>query len=84
MELELIGYPPATCLMVPDDTAFLLFWHYDNGNIMETEFFQAKNKHSRFLESAYITWLRRLDLNQRPSGYEPDELPSCSTPRYTI
>jgi hypothetical protein len=26
-------------------------------------------------------WLRGLDLNQRPSGYEPDELPSCSTPR---
>jgi hypothetical protein len=28
----------------------------------------------------YIWW-RRLDLNQRPSGYEPDELPGCSTPR---
>ena len=27
-------------------------------------------------------WLRELDLNQRPSGYEPDELPSCSIPRY--
>src|SRR4029077_16509403 len=26
-------------------------------------------------------WLRGLDLNQRPSGYEPDELPGCSTPR---
>ena len=25
-------------------------------------------------------WLRGLDLNQRPSGYEPDELPDCSTP----
>ena len=25
--------------------------------------------------------MRGLDLNQRPSGYEPDELPGCSTPR---
>ena len=28
-----------------------------------------------------LIWLRGLDLNQRPSGYEPDELPGCSTPR---
>jgi TDG/mug DNA glycosylase family protein len=27
------------------------------------------------------SWWRGLDLNQRPSGYEPDELPDCSTPR---
>jgi hypothetical protein len=26
-------------------------------------------------------WLRGRDLNPRPSGYEPDELPDCSTPR---
>lgn len=29
-----------------------------------------------------LRWLRGLDLNQRPSGYEPDELPGCSTPRH--
>src|SRR3954447_17623605 len=26
-------------------------------------------------------WWRGWDLNPRPSGYEPDELPDCSTPR---
>ena len=28
-----------------------------------------------------LNWLREPDLNRRPSGYEPDELPGCSIPR---
>ena len=36
-------------------------------------------RHSNQLN--YRTRLRGQDLNLRPSGYEPDELPNCSTPR---
>jgi hypothetical protein len=30
-----------------------------------------------FSESPILTVLRELDSNQRPSGYEPDELPTA-------
>jgi hypothetical protein len=41
-----------------------------------------ERKRDKRLPFGERNWLRGLDLNQRPSGYEPDELPGCSTPRF--
>ena len=43
--------------------------------------FRYKKVDRFHLESVNLSWLRGQDLNLRPSGYEPDELPCCSTPR---
>src|SRR5882724_4160564 len=40
-----------------------------------------KGRATRPLWFSLLAWLRGLDLNQRPLGYEPNELPGCSTPR---
>ena len=33
------------------------------------------------IETKRKVWLRGVDLNHRPLGYEPNELPDCSTPQ---
>ena len=38
----------------------------------------------RVMRAEALGWLREPDLNRRPSGYEPDELPNCSIPRYIL
>jgi hypothetical protein len=38
----------------------------------------------RLLAGPFFVWVRGQDLNLGPSGYEPDELPDCSTPRHRI
>jgi len=35
---------------------------------------------SKRLNERKEVWLRGVDLNHRPLGYEPNELPDCSTP----
>src|ERR1039458_2784154 len=62
-------------------------WAMQSGGIwtqldVKSKTAQRAQPQSRFLSTR--KWLRGLDLNQRPSGYEPDELPGCSTPRLGI
>jgi hypothetical protein len=40
-----------------------------------------RKNYQDFVSTNELEKLRGQDLNLRPSGYEPDELPGCSTPR---
>ena len=51
---------------------------------MNYKYKDASSVHKKSPLLDFFKWLRELDLNQRPSGYEPDELPDCSIPRYSI
>jgi hypothetical protein len=46
--------------------------------ILLTVWIETRLRHRELTKN----WLRGRDLNPRPSGYEPDELPGCSTPHF--
>ena len=43
-----------------------------------------KKKVAYLLQISDFFWVQGRDSNPRPPGYEPDELPNCSTLRYLI
>ena len=82
---ELTGFEPAITVLQTDSLTVLGY----NSGIWR--WVQDSNLRSKWMDDRLATcwfqpltqlniWLRRKDLNPRPSGYEPDELPNCYHP----
>jgi hypothetical protein len=54
-----------------------------HGQKLEKHGQSAKNMRREYRRNVCVlSWLRGVDLNHRPLGYEPNELPDCSTPHF--
>jgi hypothetical protein len=86
--LILPGDPPRTTSLCPARLATVVLFESAREIIGEADvkFSLAvlKNVNAISCQCGKLIWLRGRDLNPRPSGYEPDELPGCSTPRLRV
>ena len=68
--------------MKGEPTTFAGLYRAETDELFISLNFRHKKTRFKRVVSFYVfQWLREPDLNRRPSGYEPDELPGCSIPR---
>ena len=91
-----VGVPESVVMKMSGHRTRAVFERY---NVVDTRTCERQCARSRILDTPPETpkphrlstgrasafrELRGQDLNLRPSGYEPDELPGCSTPRRCV
>ena len=77
-----VGFEPTTNRLTADRSTTELRWIKSFGRTAGIQFAQRMASGKFVSKSSTLIWLRGRDLNPRPSGYEPDELPGCSTPHF--